>query len=81
MVVRRDEQGYGLILSGDKPVFVQTVKPGGAASRAGVKENDIITKVNGRKVVGLSHTEVVSFIQGEQSLELASPWNSSHYEV
>ena len=43
LIVSRDPvTGYGLTLSGDQPVFVQTVKPGGAADRAGVKENDLI---------------------------------------
>ena len=47
-------------------MFVQTVKPGGAADRAGVKENDLILKVNGQAVVtDASHNEVVSMIQGK----------------
>ncbi len=62
----RDAQGYGLTLSGDQPVFVQTVRSGGAAFRAGIKENDIIVKVNGQFVTSASHTEVVNLIQGKQ---------------
>ena len=67
LIVSRDPvTGYGLTLSGDQPVFVQTVKPGGAADRAGVKENDLILKVNGQAVVtDASHNEVVSMIQGK----------------
>lgn len=66
LIVSRDPvTGYGLTLSGDQPVFVQTVKPGGAADRAGVKENDLILKVNGQPVVtDASHNEVVAMIQG-----------------
>ena len=66
MIVTRDSvTGYGLTLSGDYPVFVQTVKTGGAADRAGVKENDLIIKVNGQPVVtDASHSEVVAMIQG-----------------
>ncbi len=60
----RDSQGYGLTLSGDQPVFVQTVRPGGAAFRAGIRENDVILRVNGRKVTEASHTDVVNLIQG-----------------
>ncbi len=46
----RDGLGYGLTLSGDQPVFVQTVRPGGAAERAGVREGDVILRVDGRRV-------------------------------
>ena len=70
LIVSRDPvTGYGLTLSGDQPVFVQTVKPGGAADRAGVKENDLILKVNGQPVViDASHNEVVAMIQGKQRI-------------
>ncbi len=50
LVVLRDGLGYGLTLSGDQPVFVQTVRPGGAAERAGVREGDVILRVDGRRV-------------------------------
>ena len=60
----RDEYGYGLTLSGDQPVFVQTVRQGGAADRAGVRENDVIVKVNGQNVTEASHSDVVELIQG-----------------
>ncbi len=49
-MVLRDGLGYGLTLSGDQPVFVQTVRPGGAAERAGVREGDVILRVDGRRV-------------------------------
>ena len=67
LIVSRDPvTGYGLTLSGDQPVFVQTVRPGGAADRAGVRENDVIVKVNGQRVVTeASHSEVVNMIQGK----------------
>jgi len=28
VVVQKDDNGYGLTVSGDKPVYVQSVKPG-----------------------------------------------------
>ena len=64
----RDSAGYGLILAGDQPVYVQSVRAGGAAARAGVRENDVIKRVNGRLVTGDTHTDVVHLIQGEQLL-------------
>ena len=50
-------------------MYVQSVKAGGAAARAGVRANDVIKRVNGRLVTGDNHTDVVNLIQGEQSLE------------
>jgi C-terminal processing protease CtpA/Prc len=70
LLVKRDALGYGLTLSGDQPVFVQTVRPGGAAERSGIRENDVIVKVNGKKVLDASHTDVVNLIQGRKGLEL-----------
>ena len=45
LIVHKDDAGYGLTLSGDKPTRVQTVKPAGASDRAGVREGDVIIKV------------------------------------
>lgn len=33
-------------VSGDNPVYVESVKPGGAAQKAGLMEGDMILKVN-----------------------------------
>jgi len=63
LIVHRDEGGYGLTLSGDRPTRVQTVKAGGASHRAGVREGDVIIKVNGQQVTESSHSEVVKQIQ------------------
>ena len=70
LIVKRDpDTGYGLTLSGDQPVFVQTVKPGGSAYRAGVRENDLILKVNGQPVItDASHNQVVAMIQGKKKI-------------
>ena len=65
---RDDQNGYGLTLSGDRPVSVQTVRPGGAADRAGVREKDVIVKVNGAHVTQSTHTEVVDLISSKPLL-------------
>lgn len=71
LIVSRDEAtGYGLTLSGDRPVFVQTVRPGGAADRAGVREKDVIVKVNGARVTQSTHTEVVDLISASKYVAL-----------
>ena len=47
---------------------VQTVKPGGPADRAGIREKDVIVKVNGLHVTQSTHTEVVELISGRKLL-------------
>jgi S1-C subfamily serine protease len=45
VIIQRDRYGYGLTVSGDNPVFVLSVREGGAAHRAGINTNDQIIKV------------------------------------
>ncbi|KAI5608365.1 rho guanine nucleotide exchange factor 12 isoform X2 [Silurus asotus] len=63
MYVEKDENGFGLTVSGDNPVFVQLVKEDGAAMRAGVQTGDRIIKVNGTLVTHSNHVEVVKLIK------------------
>uniref|UniRef100_A0A8C4UZW3 Rho guanine nucleotide exchange factor 11 n=1 Tax=Falco tinnunculus TaxID=100819 RepID=A0A8C4UZW3_FALTI len=57
------QHGFGFTVSGDRVVLVQSVRPGGAAMRAGVQEGDRIVKVNGTMVTNSSHLEVVKLIK------------------
>lgn len=50
-------------VSGDNPVFVQSVKQSGAAEKAGLHSGDKIIKVNGLNVTHSTHTEVVELIK------------------
>ncbi|GFU54515.1 rho guanine nucleotide exchange factor 12 [Nephila pilipes] len=63
VIIQKDEKGYGLTVSGDNPVFVQSVKEDGAAARAGVQQGDRIIKVNGTLVTQSNHQEVVELIK------------------
>uniref|UniRef100_A0A4X2K4D8 Rho guanine nucleotide exchange factor 12 n=1 Tax=Vombatus ursinus TaxID=29139 RepID=A0A4X2K4D8_VOMUR len=44
VIIQKDDNGFGLTVSGDNPVFVQSVKEDGAAMRAGVQTGDRIIK-------------------------------------
>jgi len=70
LIVQKDDCGYGLTLSGDRPTRVQTVKPGGASHKAGVREGDVIIKVNGQPVTESFHSEVVKLIQNSKYVAL-----------
>ncbi|XP_060520310.1 rho guanine nucleotide exchange factor 11 isoform X2 [Cylas formicarius] len=63
VVVNRNSGGYGMKVSGDNPVYVQSVKEGGPAEKAGLQEGDKIIQVNGKNVVQSTHTEVVDLIK------------------
>ena len=66
VIVTKDVDGFGLTVSGDHPVFVQTVRPEGSASRAGVRQGDRILKVNGTTVTASNHLEVVKLISSTE---------------
>uniref|UniRef100_A0A4X1VKG2 Rho guanine nucleotide exchange factor 12 n=1 Tax=Sus scrofa TaxID=9823 RepID=A0A4X1VKG2_PIG len=63
VIIQKDDNGFGLTVSGDNPVFVQSVKEDGAAMRAGVQTGDRIIKVNGTLVTHSNHLEVVKLIK------------------
>ena len=49
---------------------MQTVRPGGAADRAGIQQQDVIVKVNGTHVTQSTHGEVVELIAGRTTFIL-----------
>nr|CAB3261906.1 uncharacterized protein LOC100177579 [Phallusia mammillata] len=70
VVVQKDENGYGLTVSGDNPVYVQSVKPDGAAHKAGVTQGDRIIKVNNTNVTDCNHVDVVRLIKAKSYVAL-----------
>ena len=65
LTIHKDAGGYGMKVSGDNPVFVESVKVGGAAQKAGLFAGDMILKVNGSQVRYSTHTDVVQHIKGK----------------
>ncbi|KRZ85694.1 Rho guanine nucleotide exchange factor 12 [Trichinella sp. T8] len=91
VLIKRDENGYGLTVCGNNPVFVQSVREGSAAAKAGVHVGECIIKVNGVTVTSLDHLEVVKLISvapyttltlsgGPSSSSAASSMGNDHYE-
>lgn len=70
LTIIRDKFGYGMKVSGETPVFVDSVKDGGAAHRAGLHASDMILRVNGNNVRFCSHAEVVQLMKATQNVEL-----------
>ncbi|XP_070389420.1 Na(+)/H(+) exchange regulatory cofactor NHE-RF1-like [Dermacentor albipictus] len=62
LVARPDFVGYGFKLHEDterKQEFVVSVEPGSPAEAAGLRVKDVIIEVNGAKVEGASHQDVL----------------------
>ncbi|KAJ6633145.1 Rho guanine nucleotide exchange factor 12 [Pseudolycoriella hygida] len=68
LTIHKDAGGYGMKVSGDNPVYVESVKAGGASQKAGLLEGDMILKVNGTNVRYSTHTNVVQLIKCKSSL-------------
>ncbi|XP_050312480.1 rho guanine nucleotide exchange factor 11 [Anthonomus grandis grandis] len=77
VVVTRDNDGYGMKVSGDNPVYVQSVKEGGPAEKAGLHAGDKIIHVNGKNVKHSTHTEVVALIKAQPQVVLTVQQSSS----
>uniref|UniRef100_A0A8C5J5M9 Rho guanine nucleotide exchange factor 12 n=1 Tax=Junco hyemalis TaxID=40217 RepID=A0A8C5J5M9_JUNHY len=60
VVIQRDENGFGLTVSGDNPVFVQSVKEGESSPQTC---QDLLEMVNGTLVTHSNHLEVVKLIK------------------
>ncbi|CAD5222595.1 unnamed protein product [Bursaphelenchus xylophilus] len=70
VVVAKHPDGYGLTVTGEHPVYVETVKHDGAAARAGVRVGDQITKINGMPVSSSNHYEVLRMISAGPNVAL-----------
>lgn len=78
IIVYSDEKGYGMKVSGDNPVYVQSVKEGGPAEKAGLHRGDKIIKVNGVTVTHSTHLEVVDLIKSSPYVELTVQQHPAH---
>ena len=46
----RGSGGFGFTLSGNAPVFIRSVDPGGAAALAGLRAGDHLLQLNGLNI-------------------------------
>ncbi|XP_078697092.1 DEP domain-containing mTOR-interacting protein-like [Branchiostoma floridae x Branchiostoma belcheri] len=63
-----DAVGYGMVVRGDGPTYIQTVDPGGPAAAAGIKVRQFVKAVNGTDVLELGHQEVAKYILANQDV-------------
>jgi hypothetical protein len=81
LVINKDKNGYGMKVSGENPVFVDSVKEGGAAGRAGLNAADMILRVNGHNVRYSTHAEVVQLMKATQNVELTVQRNARNFGI
>lgn len=81
LVINKDRNGYGMKVSGENPVYVDSVKDGGAAHRAGLHAADMILRVNGIHVRFSSHAEVVQLMKATQNVELTVQRNARNFAM
>jgi len=65
--IESDSVGYGFVLRGDGPTYVQTVDPSGPAAEAGLRVGHILENVNDLDVMNMNHKDVAKVILGQDS--------------
>lgn len=66
-----DGCGYGFCVRGDGPCFIKIVDPDSPAGKAGVKEFQYVTTINGRSVLDMTYFAVENLIvDGPRNLEI-----------
>jgi len=60
--ITSDAVGFGFVIRGDGPCYVQAIDPTGPAAVAGLKVRMYIYSVNGKIVLALNHNEVAKLI-------------------
>ncbi|KAL0810258.1 hypothetical protein ABMA28_010421 [Loxostege sticticalis] len=81
VTIVRDEHGYGMKVSGDNPVYVQSVKEHGAAWRAGLRAGDRILRVDSVPVHHHTHQQVVHMIRANPTTVLTVQQNASRHKT
>ncbi|XP_029432412.1 Na(+)/H(+) exchange regulatory cofactor NHE-RF2 [Rhinatrema bivittatum] len=68
--LKKGPTGYGFNLHSERSKpgqYIRSVDPGSPAARAGLRPQDKLLEVNGQKVEGLKHSEVVSCIKAQEN--------------
>ncbi|XP_013060802.2 DEP domain-containing mTOR-interacting protein-like isoform X1 [Biomphalaria glabrata] len=68
--IQCDEMGFGFVLRGSSPCYVQTVDPLGPAAVAGMKVRQFISTVNGQNVLRMDHRQVGQLIAQQTQINV-----------
>ncbi|XP_065061789.1 DEP domain-containing mTOR-interacting protein-like isoform X2 [Rhopilema esculentum] len=70
--IMSDSVGFGFVVRGDGPCYVQTVDPSGPAASAGLKVRQYIQAVNGRNALTMNHKELAKEIMKGPMVDLVT---------
>uniref|UniRef100_A0A3P8ZHS7 Uncharacterized protein n=1 Tax=Esox lucius TaxID=8010 RepID=A0A3P8ZHS7_ESOLU len=62
LTVMGDAVGWGFVVRGTAPVYVQAVDPGSPAAASGVKVRQFVCQVNGQNVLNLDYSQVTRLV-------------------
>ncbi|GMT00491.1 hypothetical protein PENTCL1PPCAC_22665, partial [Pristionchus entomophagus] len=72
VIARKTNEPFGMVLESDviqtcdgtlkRFAFIESVSPGGAAHKSGMRNGDILVAVNGMNVISLSHSSLLSLL-------------------
>lgn len=68
VIVKSDAVGFGFVVRGSSPVYVQTIDPKGPAAAAGLKVRMFLKSVNGKDVLYWNHRQVSQEILRGQNI-------------
>ncbi|KAH9509753.1 hypothetical protein Btru_044428 [Bulinus truncatus] len=68
--IQCDEMGFGFVLRGSSPCYVQTVDPLGPAALAGMKVRQFVSAVNGQNVLRMDHRQVGQLIAQQTKIDV-----------
>ncbi|XP_078692751.1 delphilin-like isoform X1 [Branchiostoma floridae x Branchiostoma belcheri] len=67
VVIEKGQASFGFVLRGHSPVYIESIEPGSASDRAGLKVGDHLLKLNGLDVSSATHKKVITLLQGSGS--------------
>ncbi|XP_035695545.1 delphilin-like isoform X3 [Branchiostoma floridae] len=67
VVVEKGQASFGFVLRGHSPVYIESIEPGSASDRAGLKVGDHLLRLNGLDVSSATHKKVITLLQGSGS--------------
>ncbi|XP_077974257.1 uncharacterized protein LOC120347669 isoform X2 [Styela clava] len=67
-VMRKNDESWGLQISGESPCYIESVQKGSPAEEAGLEIGDYIISVNGVSVYDASHEHVVQLISDSSKI-------------
>ncbi|XP_059167080.1 DEP domain-containing mTOR-interacting protein-like [Physella acuta] len=68
--IESDEMGFGFVLRGSSPCYVQALDPLGPAASAGMKVRQFVSNVNGQNVLRMDHRQVGQMIAQQSKLAI-----------